>query len=149
MIIYREGLEMKKSNMILIALMALGLVMYGCSFSDSSRHSSRSSTSPSRSSARAGEQKVHKVEQNYQDDVAALTLLYIGSEGSSVDFQRELGQISKSYGIVDWENAPETFIAIGTGLKRGMIPVGSIESLPFLEGLTEGQYYSQIMQGYR
>ena len=140
---------MKKSCLVLIGLMVLALVMSGCSFSDSSRHSSRSSTSPSRSSARAGEQQVQKVAQNYQEDVAALTLLYVGSEGSSLDFQRELGQISKSYGIVDWDNTPETYIAIGTGLKRGMISPDAIESLPFLKGLTEGRNYSHIMKGYR
>ncbi len=140
---------MKKNSLVLIGLMALGLVMNGCSFSDSSKHSSRSSTSPSRSSAGGGEQRVQKVAQNYQEDVAALTLLYVGSEGSSIDFQRELGQISKNYGIVDWENTPETFTAIGIGLKRGMISADSIESLPFLQGLSGPPHYSQIMKGYR
>ena len=140
---------MKKSNLMLIALLFVCLIFSGCSFSTSSKTSSESSSSPSTSSSDQGESSVQKTSSSYEEDVAALSILYVGSAGSAQDFQRELGQISNSHGIVDWENNSGTYKAIGIGLNRAKISEAAIETLPFLQGMSNSPHYSQILEGYK
>ncbi len=140
---------MKKSRLALIALVAVCLVFSGCSFSKSSKASSKSSSSPSRSSSGDGEKSVEETSSSYQEDVASLANLYVGSAGSAQNFQRELGEVSSRYGIVDWENNPGTFKAIGAGLKRAGVPKDSLQTLPFLQGISNSHLYSQILAGYK
>lgn len=92
---------------------------------------------------------MQKTSSSYEEDVAALAILYVGSAGQTQDFQRELGQISNSHGIVDWENNPGTYKAIGIGLNRAKISKASIEALPFLQGMSNSPHYSKILDGYK
>lgn len=140
---------MKKSNLALIALLSVCLIISGCSFSRSSKHSSKSSSSPSRSSSGKSQKSVEKVSNSYQEDVAALSILYVGSAGSALDFQRELSEVSSKHGIVDWENNPGTFRAIGVGLKRARVSKDSLQTLPFLQGVSNSHHYSQILAGFK
>lgn len=89
-----------------------------------------------------------KTSNSYQEDVAVLTILYVGSTGSSMDYERELTQISNAHGIVDWESKLETFEAIGDGLKRAKVSKDSIETLPFLQGVSNSPHYSQMLAYY-
>lgn len=141
---------MKKRIVQLVALIAVCLFVCGCSFSKSSSASSKSSSSPSRSSSKASAPAKEKSTiTGYKDEVVSLTILYVGSRGSSLDFQRELGEISSRHSIADWEKNAETFRAIGLGLKRSKVPESSFQSLPFLQDLNTSPIYKEIMQGYR
>ena len=140
---------MKKSLLSVFFLLLAGvLVLNGCSFSTSSKHSSKSSSSPSRSSSGGGEESVHQSATSLQEEVEALTILYVGSSGAATDFQREIGQIAKGHGTVDWENQPIIFSAIGVGLKKAGVTEDAVATLPFLDGLETSANYPRILAAF-
>lgn len=151
---------MCNSYLSAITLLITCFVFSGCSFSTSSESISTSidgistsidgiSTSifsPSNSSSSSqGEETIKKTSNSFNDEVTALTILYVGSSDSTIDFQRELGQIASSHGINDWANSANTFKAIGDGLKRAKVSEETIASLPFLQGLKGSQHYYQVI----
>jgi hypothetical protein len=140
---------MKNTWKLFIALLACAALVAGCSFSTSSKHSSKSSSSPSRSSSKGGEESVNKNTVSLKEEVEALTILYVGSSGSAVDFQREISQISKGHGTVDWENNPHIFSAIGVGLNRAGVAKETVKSLPFLQGLDTSLHYPMIIAEFK
>ena len=91
---------------------------------------------------------MNKTADSFQNEAAALTILYARSGGTSQDFQQELSMISRSHGIVDWENNLHTFKSIGIGLKRGGVSKESIKTLSFLQAENIFAHYSQILSGY-
>jgi hypothetical protein len=147
-----------KGNIVLFVFLALCLIVSGCSFSESSKSFSKSSksisksaSSPSRWSARSnkkGENSVNVTSHSYQDEVAALTVLYVKSGGTTQDFQEELSTISRNHGIIDWENNKQTYKAIGIGLKESGISKKSIKTMPFLKTENFINHYTQITSGY-
>ncbi len=86
-----------------------------------------------------------KTSSSFNEEITALTILYVGSSGSAIDFQRELGQIGNSHGISDWENTANTYKAIGDGLKRAKVSADTIHTLPFLKGLENSPHYSHVI----
>ena len=125
----------------------IALFLTGCSFADSSY----SSASPSRSSRRSskGSPEEVKVTQNsYQEEVASLAVVYVGSQEDSESFHRELARISTRHGVNDWGGDRGTFLAIGRGLKRANVPKNSIQYLSFLHELKSLPYYGAIFSGY-
>lgn len=136
---------MRHNNLNTITLLIICLAFSGCSFSYSSEAISTSISSPSKSSSSSqGEETVKKTSSSFNEEVTALTILYVGSSGPTVDFQRELGQIANSHGISDWESTANTYKAIGDGLKRAKVSDKTIEVLPFLQGLKGSPHYSQV-----
>ena len=140
---------MKKQLLLPVLLLLCCFIASGCSFSNSSKHSFKSSSSPSRSSSGGAEESASKTVSSLQEDIEALTILYVGSSGSSVNFQRELGQISAGHGVVDWESHPGVFTAIGEGVKRAGVAKESVAALPFLQGMTSSPLYPRIVAAYK
>lgn len=140
---------MKKRNLLLFALLSGCIAFNGCSVSESSKSISKSITSPSKSSNSKGKESAEKTADSYTTEVETLAILYVGSHGTTLDFQREMDQISNGHGIADWENVPETFKAIGIGLKRAKVAEDSISSLPFLQSQLTSAYYPQILAAYK
>lgn len=144
---------MAKKQCTTLVIILSCLMLGACSFSTSSKHSSKSSSSPCRSSSRDsgdvgdGGEFVKATTNSYQEEIASLTSLHVGSQTDSKDFQRELGQISISYGVADWENRMKTYDAIGMGLQRANVTLAQIDSLEFLQGLSDSVYYSHITMG--
>lgn len=140
----QKGDTMKINNYSFLLALITCLILSGCSFSTSSKHSFKSSTSPSRSSSKNSTKSVDTTSASYKEDVTSLTILYVGSVGSTRDFQRELSQISKTHGISTWENNPNTYDAIGVGLKKAKVAKSDTATLPFLEGLKDSKYYPRV-----
>lgn len=157
---------MKINSLLLIALQSVCLAFSGCSLSTSSssiadssesstsistsiNNSSESISTSSQSLFGKGEESVEKTVDSYQEDISTLSAIYAESAGSTRDFQRELGQISSSHGIVDWENNYATFKAIGRGLRSAQVSEDSIDGLPFLQGLSGSPHYPEILAGLR
>ena len=145
---------MKKHSIILLTLSVICLIISGCSFSHSSKSSSKgskasfkSSSSPSRWSS-GNKNNAVKTADSYQNETAALASLYANFDGTSHDFQRDLSMISRRHGIVDWENNTQTFKAIGVGLKRSGVSKDSIKTLSFLQGDNIFDHYSDILSAY-
>ncbi|MEN8189731.1 MAG: putative lipoprotein [Thermodesulfobacteriota bacterium] len=139
---------MGKGSMVpaLILLCSL-FVLSGCSFSDSSYSSSSPSRSSSQSSGGSVEQS-QALGSSYREEVASLAVIYVGSQGTSQDFHRDLTQVSNRHGIIDWGNDQGTFLAIGQGIKRANVPVNSIQYLSFLHGIKSLPLYNSIYKGY-
>ncbi len=131
---------------------ALLVACSACSFSASSRSSSRSSSSPSRSSSRHGEEnKVKELETTrgaFQEEIAAIAVLYVGSGGTAEDFQRDVTAAAKRNGIPYWELDERVFTAIGVGLERAGVKQEIIPSLPFLQGLRNAAQFNAIGNAY-
>jgi hypothetical protein len=133
------------ANVLIFAFIAFFLS--GCSFSDSSY----SSSSPSRSSSKHTKGSAKQVEtthSSYQEEISSLAVIYVGSQGDSQNFHRDLSQISNRHGINDWGGDRKTFLAIGRGLKRANVPKDAIQYLSFLHDVKTLSYYNAIFDGY-
>lgn len=131
------------------------VIISGCSISysvdassDSIAASSSSITSFSDSSG-SGKEEVEAALQRFQDDIKGLTLLFLQNDGAPRDFERQLGIVATSYGIVDWENEAATYYAIGSGLWQFGIEEPEVGVQPFLHTAIMRHHRDLIAQGYR
>ncbi len=93
----------------------------GCSFSESSKSSSNSSrgSSNSVSSIVSSPSRSSKQDLRYQDEIVDYTVAYVKSSTADyASYQKGLAEIAAREGIVNWEEDPRTYIAIGKGLKK-------------------------------
>jgi len=126
----------------------------GCSISysvdassDSIAASSGSITSFSDSSG-SGKEEAEAALQRFQDDIKGLTLLFLQDNGAPNDFERQLGKVAASYGIVDWESEAATYYAIGGGLRHFGVEEPEVGLQPFLQTTIMRQRLDLISQGY-
>jgi hypothetical protein len=133
----------------MITRIALGLILSaalcfatGCFKSSTTQasfgSSSDSSSSPFKSSSKSssgddeeGEGKDKDEETAFQRDVRNYTAEFARTAGEpSVEpFQRGLGTIAEGYGITDWEQTGDTFVAIGRGLGESELDASSAKQL--------------------
>ena len=132
---------------LLLVIVSLALLA-GCSISYSSGKSSDSSVS-SFSSGGGDTKEAGKEAENYTDDVAAATKLFITQGGNDEDFQRRIAFLAGKHGITAWGNDDSTFIAMGKGLKQSGIKEDRISTLPYFSTITEGHNYEMLMKGYK
>lgn len=138
-----------------IVLGSLAAIIFsGCSISysvdassDSIAASSGSITSFSDSSG-SGKEEAEAALQRFQDDIKGLTLLFLQDNGAANDFERQLGKVATSYGIVDWENEAATYNAIGSGLRQFGIEEPEVGVQPFLHTAIMRHHRDLIAQGY-
>ena len=96
-------------------VVAVLLLLVGCSLSASSKSSSDSSASSSGSSSPESN------ETQYRIDVRDFTAAYVKSGGQIDDFKRRLGDLAKERGITDWESSLVTYEGIGRGLGKAKV----------------------------
>jgi hypothetical protein len=143
----RDG--MRRVCVRAVALAAGGLLLAGvsaCSFSDSSR----SSSSPSRSSSRSSRQTsggVAVAKGTFQEEIAAIAVLYVNNGGTSDDFLRDIGATARRQGIPSWETDRRVYVAIGRGLQRAGVKRDAIPYLPFLQGIRNAQHFDAVVRG--
>ena len=132
------------------------MLQTGCSISyslekssDSVSASLDSITSISTSSSGGEEEKVSVTATVYEEDVAAVTVLYVSSEKNNDDYLRQITSIAKKHGISDWEQDSSTFVGMGKGLRRAGVAEASIVSLPYFRSIADGSNYSQVLKGYQ
>jgi len=106
-----------KSSCLVLLLCTATAWLSGCgssaSFSASSESISNIVTSPFESSSDSS-----GADTAYRDDLRVLTLATLESSGGEEGFLRGIGEVAERYGIVDWEGIPETYVAIGEGLRE-------------------------------
>lgn len=134
----------------LVPVLVLGL--QGCSFSDSSKSSSDSgsslsdmASSPSRwiSDSSQGER------QRYQNDVRDYTSEYVhAARGDLATFHARIARIAESYGVADWAEDPDTYVAIGQGLKKAGLKGPQYDAFKTSLGSTPERMRA-IERGYR
>lgn len=141
-----------KVGAVLTAVMLLA-VSSACSFSRSSRSSSRSSSQKSEAPV-AIEQEPEQAQEmetsnvGFQEEIAAIAVLYVGASGSAEDFQRDISAAAKRNGIPYWELDERVFTAIGIGLERVGVKRQAIASLPFLQGVRNATNFNAIGNAY-
>jgi hypothetical protein len=137
-----------------------------CSFSASSRSSSRSSSASSRSSSGSssgdGEKEndrekdketakvkeLETIQSGFQEEIAAIAVLYVGSNGSAEDFQRDISAAAKRNGIPYWELDERVFRAIGVGVKRAGVKAEAVPALGFLQGVRNAKPFDAVLDAY-
>ena len=136
------------------AILALPLIAAGCSFSDSSRSISDSSgsisdsmgsVSESSQSSRSGRDK------KYENDVSDYTQAYVKSSHAEADyssFLKGLSDIAAKKGIVNWDQEPKTYIAIGKGLKKAGIEGVAYETYKKNFAGSDQEHMQDIQKGY-
>lgn len=143
----------------MIFLVCFPLLQTGCSVSYSLEESSdsvstsldslTSITSISTSSSGGEEEKVSATTTVFEEDVAAVTVLYVSREKTTDEYQRQVTSIAKNHGISDWEQEQSTFIAMGKGLRRAGVSQGSISNLPYFRSMADSSSYSDVIKGYQ
>src|SRR5262245_52053224 len=94
----------------------LVLPLLGCSISWSG---SKSVASSSHSSDSSSSSSPGAAERAYQDDVTDYTRAYAKSGGSDFQaFQADLAKLAREHGISNWAENPDTYTAIGAGLRQ-------------------------------
>ena len=148
-----------KYYMCIGLLLVASLLQAGCSVSyslekssDSVSTSLDSITSISTSSSGGEESEEKKVSETatvYEEDIAAVTVLYASREKNNDEFQRNVASIAKNHGITDWEQEESTFLAMGKGLRRAGVAEDSIGNLPYFRSIAGSSNYSLVVKGYR
>ena len=137
---------MQQVGIKVAAVLTAGMILAltpACSFSRSSRSSASSSRSSSRGSA-----PVAASQAGFEEEIAAIAVLYVGSNGRADDFQREISVAAKRNGIPYWELDERIFFAIGTGLKRAGVSQTAVSTLPFLQGVRNATHFNAIQKAY-
>lgn len=148
-----------KQNLFLVLAMALSFSLSQCivletisgvstslnsvstglgSISDSLKSISGSLTSSS-----GGDEKK---DSHYYNDVKSLTVIAVKDSLDSRTYLRELGNVARSHGIVDWRSVPSTVEAIGEGLKEAGVSNSDYQMLR--NSLTNTKVVAVLDSGY-
>ncbi len=152
----RGNMFLKKQYIYIGLLCGYAMLQAGCSISyslekssDSVSASLDSITSISTSSSGGEEEKVNVTGTLYEEDIAAVTVLYVSREKTTDEYQRQVAGIAKNHGISDWEQDETTFLGMGKGLRRAGVAEDSIANLPYFRALADSSHYSQVIEGYK
>lgn len=146
-----------KQYIYILGVACLSLLQTGCSISyslekssDSVSASLDSFTSISTSSSGGEDEKVSAAISVYQEDVAAVTVLYVSRHEKTDEYQRQVTTIARNHGISDWEQEQSTYIGMGKGLRRAGVSKDSIGNLPYFRSMVadSSAQYSKVMTGY-
>lgn len=137
-------------------LCGISMIQAGCSISyslekssDSVSASLDSLTSISTSSSGGEEERVTETATLYEEDIAAVTVLYASREKNNEEYQRQITRIAKNHGIGDWEQESATYEGMGMGLRRAGVAEDSISNMPYFRPLADTSRFAQVLAGYR
>jgi hypothetical protein len=139
--------------------LAFTLLVTGCSFSESSRSISDSvesvsdsAESLSDSSGSTSKSSKSNREKGYENEVSDYTMAYVKSSHTGADyngFLKGLSDIAGKKGIVNWDQEPKTYIAIGKGLKKAGIEGGAYETYKKNLANSDQKKMENIQKGYK
>ncbi len=84
---------------------------------------------------------------SFQEEIAAVAVLYANSAGTAENFQRDISAAAARQGVPAWENDRRVFVAIGKGLMRAGVKREAIPYLPFLQGIRNAQHFDAVIKG--
>jgi len=131
-----------------LLFLIIAVILSGCSFSESSSNSSEGSSNFI-SSIASSPSKSSNQDERYQEEALDYTYAYVKSSAADYEsFQKGLAEIAEKQGIVNWEEDPNTYIAIGKGLKKAKLEGIAFET--FKKNLGSGDYgkMQDIQKGY-
>ncbi|MGR9087996.1 MAG: putative lipoprotein [Gammaproteobacteria bacterium] len=137
------GFNDKYLNLLVIAL---PLVVCGCSISKSSE-----SVSDSASSIVSSPSSISDKETKYEREVTDYTMAHVKSSQEDLDylgFSKGLSDIAAEIGIVNWDQNSKTYIAIGKGLKKAGVAGTAYESYKKNFAGSDQEKMQNIQKGY-
>ena len=87
--------------------------------------------------------------QRFRDDVRGLIRIFLNTPQDFDNFERQLADIARQYGVFDWEHEPLTFEAIGTSLRQSGLAEADIVHLSFLQTPALKKNRERILEGFR
>lgn len=104
-------------------ILSFPLLIAGCSFSESSESISDSIESSFDSFSSSSDSSKSNKENKYENEVSDYTMAYVKSskESDYAGYLKGLSDIAAKRGIVNWDQEPKTYTAIGKGLKKAGI----------------------------
>lgn len=127
-----------------LLLLYLAMAGTGCQMlSDSSA----SSVSVSSLSASLGSSSAAMT--GYGANVTSMTVAYVESGATGNHFLRDLGRVAHEHGISDWEAEPDTYLAIGIGLRRGGLDEAGVHAFGHRFFGDDPRASELLLQGYR
>jgi hypothetical protein len=140
-------------NCFKAVILALPLIVTGCSFSDSSGSISDSVESLSESSGSVSSSESSKSgrEKKYENEVSDYTAAYVKSSHTDADYAgylKGLSDIAAKRGIVNWDQDLKTYIAIGKGLKKSGIEGVAYETYKKNFANSDEEKRQNIQKGY-
>lgn len=127
-------------------ILALPLLVAGCSFSDSSK-----SISDSTSSIISSPSSVSEADKKYVNEVSDYTTAYVKSSTPETDYKgylKGLSDIAAKAGVNNWDQEPKTYIAIGKGLKKAGISGIAYETYKKNFAGADQEKMENIQKGY-
>ena len=143
MTLYTGNFNKKLCN---AAILVFPLAITACSFSDSS-----GSISDSTSSIISSPSSVSEEDKKYENEVSDYTMAYVKSSRPEADYNnylKGLSDIAAKTGIVNWDQEPKTYIAIGKGLKKAGIQGTAYETYKKNFANSNQQNMQNIQKGY-
>ncbi len=128
------------------AILVFPLIIIGCSFSDSS-----GSISDSTSSIISSPSSVSEEDKKYENEVSDYTMAYVKSSRPEADYNnylKGLSDIAAKTGIVNWDQEPKTYIAIGKGLKKAGLEGTAYQTYKKNFANSNQQNMQNIQKGY-
>jgi len=141
-------------NFFKAVILILPLVAFGCSFSDSSRSISDSAGSMSDSVGSLSDSSQSSTSgrtKKYENEVSDYTMAYVKSSHTDADyssFLKGLSDIAAKRGIVNWDQEPQTYLAIGNGLKKAGIDGAAYETYKKNFAHSDPEKMQAIQKGY-
>jgi hypothetical protein len=142
-------------NCFKAVVLVLPLIATGCSFSDSSRSISDSSGSISDSvgslsdSFDSSESSQSNKDKKYENEVSDYTMAYVKSSHADYNsYLKGLSDIAAKIGIVNWDQEPKTYIAIGKGLKKAGVEGTAYETYKKNFADSDQAKMQNIQKGY-
>ena len=109
--------------------------------------SSASSVSVSSISASLGSSSAAMT--GYGANVTSMTVAFVESGATGNHFLRDLGRVAHEHGISDWEAEPDTYLAIGIGLRRGGLDEAGAHAFGHRFFGDDPRASELLLQGYR
>jgi hypothetical protein len=144
-IMHSNSRRFNRNNFNAVILMFSSIIA-GCSFSDSS-----GSISDSTSSIISSPSSISDKEKKYENEVSDYTMAYVKSTHADADysgFLKGLSDIAAKIGIVNWDQEPQTYIAIGKGLKKAGIEGIAYETYKKNFANSDEEKMQNIQKGY-
>ena len=145
---------------LVVAFLAIAVFSSGCkvisasftSPSDWSRGSSDSSSGSSKGSSRASGSDVDDKggsSSSYREDIRVTTVAAVENGEPTDEFVRDVGRVAEQHGIADWEAAPDTFVAIGKGLREAGASEAEVDAFLKAMGYGDGEQVDLAREGWR
>jgi hypothetical protein len=128
---------MRRFPLLLLAALAAS----GCS------SISKSISSPFESSSWSS-RSLESRETKFRREVADYTASFARGDGDFDVFLQGIGSLAARYGVSDWESDPETYEAIGRGLRQADAPPGKMEAYVANVAGSDASRANAIRAGY-